>query len=59
MKTAEYVSRKLMDKYHDKFNRRLAKLNVRIVKLETSLSQMSSFHCPHCHTDAAEALRGA
>ncbi len=46
MKTADYVSRKVMDKYHDKFNRRVAKLNARIVKLEISLS---SFHCPHCH----------
>jgi len=48
MKSAEYVSRKVMDKYHDKFNRRMAKLNVRIVKLETSLS---SSHCLHCHGD--------
>ncbi len=41
MKNPEYISRKLMDRYNDKWIRKMERVNSRIMRLEQDLLKMS------------------
>ncbi len=54
MKTIDYVSRSVMDRYFDKYQRKLDRLNVRIVNLTMRMKTMESeicigHECPICN----------
>ncbi len=41
MKTAEYVSRKVMDRYFDKFTRKLVRMNIRMMETEHLVNRLT------------------
>ncbi len=41
MKRAEYISRKVLDRYFDKFTRKLVRLNTRIMEIENAWARLN------------------
>lgn len=40
MKSPDYVSRKVMDRYFDKFTRKLVRINIRIMEMEAAWNRL-------------------
>ncbi len=41
MKSVEYVSRKVLDRYFDKFTRKLVRINIRIMEMEAAWTRLT------------------
>lgn len=39
---AEYISRKVMDRYHDRFTRKLVRVNTRIMEMEQAWLRLTT-----------------